>query len=126
KTLLSGGYAESRRGLVGPGASAELRPGSPDGRVPRLPDFVTAAFRGPADDGSVDPVMGVEPPARRLDAGTGEPTMRTGGPDPKTVPGYRAGDTCHLDVADRFGNMVSATPSGGWLQSSPVIPGLGF
>ena len=39
---------------------------------------------------------------------------------------HRAGDTCHLDVADRFGNMVSATPSGGWLQSSPVIPGLGF
>ena len=36
------------------------------------------------------------------------------------------GDTCHLDVADRFGNMVSVTPSGGWLQSSPVIPGLGF
>ena len=36
------------------------------------------------------------------------------------------GDTCHLDVADRFGNLVSATPSGGWLQSSPVIPGLGF
>jgi gamma-glutamyltranspeptidase/glutathione hydrolase len=38
----------------------------------------------------------------------------------------RGGDTCHLDVADRFGNMVTATPSGGWLQSSPVIPGLGF
>ena len=36
------------------------------------------------------------------------------------------GDTCHLDVADRFGNLVSATPSGGWLQSSPAIPGLGF
>ncbi len=36
------------------------------------------------------------------------------------------GDTCHLDVIDRFGNMVSATPSGGWLQSSPAIPGLGF
>jgi len=36
------------------------------------------------------------------------------------------GDTCHLDVADSFGNLVSATPSGGWLQSSPVIPGLGF
>ena len=29
-------------------------------------------------------------------------------------------------MADRFGNMVSATPSGGWLQSSPVIGGLGF
>ena len=31
------------------------------------------------------------------------------------------GDTVHLDIADRFGNLVSATPSGGWLQSSPVI-----
>src|SRR5438045_6671894 len=37
-----------------------------------------------------------------------------------------AGDTCHLDIIDRWGNMVSATPSGGWLQSSPVIPELGF
>ena len=36
------------------------------------------------------------------------------------------GDTCHVDVADRHGNIVSATPSGGWLQSSPAIPGLGF
>ena len=43
-----------------------------------------------------------------------------------TIPGLGPGDTCHLDVADRFGNLVSATPSGGWLQSSPVIPGLGF
>jgi gamma-glutamyltranspeptidase/glutathione hydrolase len=32
----------------------------------------------------------------------------------------------HLDVADRFGNLVSATPSGGWLQSSPTIPALGW
>jgi gamma-glutamyltranspeptidase/glutathione hydrolase len=46
-----------------------------------------------------------------LGAGTGEPTR---------------GDTCHLDVVDRFGNVVSATPSGGWLQSSPVVPELGF
>jgi gamma-glutamyltranspeptidase/glutathione hydrolase len=38
----------------------------------------------------------------------------------------RPGDTCHVDVADRWGNLVSATPSGGWLQSSPAIPGLGF
>jgi gamma-glutamyltranspeptidase/glutathione hydrolase len=34
--------------------------------------------------------------------------------------------TCHVDVADRYGNLVAATPSGGWLQSSPVIPELGF
>ena len=46
-------------------------------------------------------------------AGTGEPTR---GP----------GDTVHLDVADRFGNLISATPSGGWLQSNPTIPALGF
>ena len=40
--------------------------------------------------------------------------------------GEPAAAPCHLDVADRFGNMVSATPSGGWLQSSPVIPALGW
>jgi gamma-glutamyltranspeptidase/glutathione hydrolase len=44
--------------------------------------------------------------------GAGEPTL--------------AGDTVHVDVADRFGNVVSATPSGGWLQSSPVIRELGW
>jgi gamma-glutamyltranspeptidase/glutathione hydrolase len=36
------------------------------------------------------------------------------------------GDTVHLDVADRFGNLFSATPSGGWLQGSPTIPALGW
>ncbi len=51
-------------------------------------------------------------------AGLGEPTLE---PDPDA-----RGDTCHIDVVDRFGNMVSATPSGGWLQSSPSIPSLGF
>jgi gamma-glutamyltranspeptidase / glutathione hydrolase len=44
-------------------------------------------------------------------AGAGEPTR---------------GDTVHLDVVDRWGNMISATPSGGWLQSSPVVPALGW
>jgi gamma-glutamyltranspeptidase/glutathione hydrolase len=129
KALLSSEYADARRQLVGSEASAELRPGAPDGRPPRLPGYATGQVSGNGDDGSVAPSLDVEPPAPRLDPGTGEPTMRTSGtngPDPKTAPSYRAGDTCHLDVADRFGNMVSATPSGGWLQSSPVIPGLGF
>ncbi|WP_460708470.1 gamma-glutamyltransferase family protein [Myceligenerans halotolerans] len=40
--------------------------------------------------------------------------------------GATRGDTCHIDVVDRWGNMISATPSGGWLQSSPTIPSLGF
>jgi gamma-glutamyltranspeptidase/glutathione hydrolase len=44
-------------------------------------------------------------------AGTGEPTR---------------GDTVHVDVVDRWGNMISATPSGGWLYGSPVIPALGW
>jgi gamma-glutamyltranspeptidase/glutathione hydrolase len=35
-------------------------------------------------------------------------------------------DTTHLDAIDAEGNMMAATPSGGWIQSSPVIPGLGF
>ncbi len=95
--LLSEDYAAQRRGLVGPSASAELRPGSPGGASPRLPEFVTG--RAPV------PLAGL---------GSGEPTLT------------HSSDTCHLDVADRFGNLVAATPSGGWLQSSPVIPGLGF
>ena len=36
------------------------------------------------------------------------------------------GDTCHIDVIDKHGNMVAVTPSGGWLSSSPVILALGF
>jgi gamma-glutamyltranspeptidase/glutathione hydrolase len=61
-------------------------------------------------------------------SGTGEPTFAPdAGPDPLTTPGgVTRGDTCHLDVVDRHGNVVSVTPSGGWLQSSPVIPALGF
>ncbi|PWS52684.1 gamma-glutamyltransferase, partial [Streptomyces sp. FT05W] len=51
-------------------------------------------------------------------AGAGEPTVAENG--------ATRGDTCHLDVVDRWGNMVAATPSGGWLQSNPVVPELGF
>jgi gamma-glutamyltranspeptidase/glutathione hydrolase len=58
--------------------------------------------------------------------GQGEPTVARYG-EPRLEPtGAALGDTCHLDVIDRWGNMVSATPSGGWLQSSPTIPDLGF
>ena len=63
--------------------------------------------------------VGYEPGSGRLPtivearplAGAGEPTR---------------GDTVHVDVVDRFGNMISATPSGGWLYGSPVIPALGW
>ena len=43
-----------------------------------------------------------------------------------TWTGETRGDTCHIDVVDRWGNLISATPSGGWLQSSPTVPELGF
>jgi gamma-glutamyltranspeptidase/glutathione hydrolase len=53
-----------------------------------------------------------------LAVGAGEPTVgQMGG---------MKGDTVHFDIIDQAGNMVSATPSGGWLHSSPVIPELGF
>jgi gamma-glutamyltranspeptidase / glutathione hydrolase len=126
KALLSAEYADARRQLVGPRASADLVPGSLDGRPPRLPAFVTEAGAGAGSNTATADPMSTERPAPRLDPGTGEPTLRSGGPAGPAASSYRAGDTCHLDIADRFGNMVSATPSGGWLQSSPVIPGLGF
>lgn len=59
-------------------------------------------------------------------ADAGEPTLDRGGEPHVTPDGAQRGDTCHVDVADRWGNLVAATPSGGWLQSSPVIPELGF
>ena len=99
--LLSRAYAEQRRTLIGDEASLELRPGAPDGREPVMPPEL------PHIDG---PASGV--------AGVGEPTV--------SARGQATGDTCHVDVVDADGNMVSATPSGGWLQSSPAIPELGF
>jgi gamma-glutamyltranspeptidase/glutathione hydrolase len=49
-----------------------------------------------------------------------EPKVHKG--DPRAY----SGDTTHLDVVDKWGNMLAATPSGGWIASSPLIPGLGF
>ncbi|GAB7007824.1 gamma-glutamyltransferase [Nocardioides sp. AN3] len=100
ETLVSPAYGRERRGLVGAAASLELRPGSPDGLRPRLARHVVA------------------PMTAATGAGVGEPTVeRTG---------VMRGDTVHIDVVDAAGNMISATPSGGWLQSSPTIPALGF
>ena len=99
--LLSPAYNDERRRLIGPRASAELRPGAPGGSRPRL-----------ARAGAIVPDAG------QVGYGVGEPSVQASG--------LVQGDTCHVDVVDRYGNMVSATPSGGWLQSSPTIPELGF
>ena len=110
--LLSADYANARRALIGGRASLELRPGAPGGRAPRLYDGATGTGAAPGAG---------EPTTARL--GTGEPTVGDFAADAK---GMTVGDTCHVDVIDRWGNMVSATPSGGWLHSSPAIPELGF
>ncbi|KOT30982.1 gamma-glutamyltransferase [Streptomyces rimosus subsp. rimosus] len=120
--LLSDDYNAARRALIGEHASYELRPGSPDGRTPRLSKHALAVAAG--ED------AGEAPGA----AGAGEPTVATAdrpGAAPAIAPevdrsGATRGDTCHIDIVDRWGNMVSATPSGGWLQSNPVVPALGF
>ena len=98
--LLSPEYSAVRRALVTDVASADQRPGSPVGRAPRIP---TTGVSTAAGDGL---------------AGSGEPTVARNG--------ATRGDTCHIDIADQFGNVASITPSGGWLQSSPHIPALGF
>jgi gamma-glutamyltranspeptidase / glutathione hydrolase len=102
KELLSKDYASQRARLVGERASTEFRPGSPGGRKPKLPAFAEESARLAKGASS--------------SLGIGEPTFAQ----------LVVGDTCHLDVIDRWGNVVSATPSGGWLSSSPVVPGLGF
>ena len=99
ETLLSDAYNAERRKLITDKASLELRPGSVEG---------------------FGAIVKLEAPAPSSVAGmgAGEPTVGR--------MGEVRGDTVHFDIVDQAGNMVSSTPSGGWLQSSPVIPELGF
>ncbi len=101
ETLLSDAYNEERRKLIHHTASLELRPGSVEG--------FGAVVKLRRAEGARDAVGAM---------GAGEPTVGR--------LGEVRGDTVHFDIVDRAGNMISATPSGGWLQSSPVIPELGF
>ncbi|MEJ1977250.1 MAG: gamma-glutamyltransferase family protein [Acetobacteraceae bacterium] len=98
--LLSPAYNDRRRALVTDRASLDLRPGDVDGR----PIWVDHAAADRVTLGQA--------------AGAGEPTLAR--------LGVVGSDTVHIDVIDRWGNMVSATPSGGWLHASPTIPSLGF
>lgn len=100
--LLSPEYNSSRRSLISPDASGELQPGY-------IPGFNNSIRQAVEDRSGLTSGAGM---------GVGEPTVA------KT--GVTNGDTVHLDIIDRHGNMISCTPSGGWLQSSPIIPQLGF
>jgi len=99
--LLSDKYNDERRTLITNKASLDLRPGV-------IPGF-GGEVQMRREDGPREAVGSL---------GAGEPTVGR--------VGEVVGDTVHFDIIDRPGNMVSSTPSGGWLQSSPVIPELGF
>ncbi len=101
KTLLSDEYNRQRRALIGSTASMDLRPG------------IVAGY-----EQQVEQTLAVIESISATDQAVYEPTM--------AHLSDKRGDTVHIDVIDRHGNMVSVTPSGGWLQSSPTIPGLGF
>lgn len=100
--LLSEEYNIARRAMIGAKANHKLRPGTVDGFAEQVAQMATMLDRLSLPQGAVY-----------------EPTMAHLATQPR-------GDTVHLDVIDNDGNMVSATPSGGWLQSSPVVAGLGF
>ncbi len=103
ETLLSRAYAVDRRAQLGAAASLDQRPG----RIAGHEAWAAAAVARAQAKGTTGPGVGA-----------GEPTM--------AHLTERRGDTVHIDVIDRWGNMIAATPSGGWLQSSPVVPGLGM
>lgn len=111
--LLSDEYAAARRALITDTASHEFRPGlRRDGSAPVFtPPLILE------DDQDREAL---------IRAGIGEPTVQKDGEATVQKSGVNNGDTCHIDVVDRWGNIISATPSGGWLQSSPVVPELGF
>jgi len=67
---------------------------------------------------SLEDRPGDVPHGRRRQPGPSDPEA----PWPTT----NGGDTTKCDAVDRFGNMISITPSGGWFATSPVVPGLGF
>ncbi|WP_299596361.1 gamma-glutamyltransferase family protein [uncultured Tateyamaria sp.] len=100
--LLSEAYNAERRELIGADASLAQRPG----RVPGFEAQADAYIERAQRDFKVGSVASQEPTMSHLTE--------------------KRGDTVHLDIIDRWGNMVAATPSGGWLQSNPVVPGLGF
>ncbi|WP_375415426.1 gamma-glutamyltransferase family protein [uncultured Bradyrhizobium sp.] len=95
--LLSERYNADRARLIIGDCSRALRPGSPCGYLPCMPEV-----RENVSGGASAEVVASDYSSRAK------------------------GDTCHIDVIDRWGNMVAATPSGGWLHGSPAIPALGF
>jgi len=117
--LLCDAYNAERIKLVGARASLEQRPGTVGNFGKQL--AVRVAGRAPQAAGAGEPTVGklwthddMHDPSVIIDDARLDRA------------GAMRGDTVHFDIIDEAGNMVSSTPSGGWLQSSPVIPELGF
>jgi gamma-glutamyltranspeptidase / glutathione hydrolase len=101
EALLSDDYNAARRALITDRANLDLNPGTVPGYEDlRARTLTMLEALSPTDQAVYEPTM-----AHLTE---------------------KKGDTVHIDVIDAEGNMVSITPSGGWLQSSPVVPGLGF
>jgi gamma-glutamyltranspeptidase/glutathione hydrolase len=120
--LLSDAYNEARRKLITGRASMELRPGTVTGFGKQVDVRLASGVRSAVENsGAGEPTVG------RIDWTHDEEHL----PDVTQARNHERmgaipGDTVHFDIIDRDGNMVTATPSGGWLHSSPVIPELGF
>jgi gamma-glutamyltranspeptidase/glutathione hydrolase len=120
--LLSDAYNDQRRKLITDLASMELRPGTVTGFGKRVDVRLASGARSAVENsGAGEPTVG------RIDWTHDEDHLPdvTSARDRERM-GAIPGDTVHFDIIDRDGNMVTATPSGGWLHSSPVIPDLGF
>jgi len=122
--LLSDAYNDQRARLVTNEASHEIRPGMIAGFGKtmdlRLADGQRAAVGA---TGAGEPTVGDIPWTHDEDK---LPDVVAAKARQREKMGAVPGDTVHFDIVDRDGNMVSSTPSGGWLHSSPVIPDLGF
>ncbi|GLZ00519.1 gamma-glutamyltransferase [Actinoplanes sp. NBRC 103695] len=105
--LLSPEYTARRRSLIGDAANLDPVPGRPGGGEPWIPQ--AAPEQAAAGE-----------PAWMAHLRSGLPTVNP------AAPRAGAGNTCTVAVVDRWGNLAVAVPSGGWLKSSPVMPGLGF
>ncbi|MFL5035924.1 MAG: gamma-glutamyltransferase family protein, partial [Microvirga sp.] len=132
ETLLSDAYNAERRKLIGNRASLELRPGTIPGYGKAIDSRAAEGRRAAVGaTGAGEPTVGriwthddEDDPSLARD-GAGKLADRESDVLAARSGAVR-GDTVHFDIIDRDGNMISGTPSGGWLQSSPVIPALGF
>ncbi|MDI3470950.1 MAG: gamma-glutamyltranspeptidase/glutathione hydrolase [Pseudolabrys sp.] len=117
--LLSDAYNAARCALITDRASLEQRPGNIPGfgKRPKISN-AEGARAAVASSGAGEPTVG------RI--WTHDDSNLPDAPSARDRMGATPGDTVHFDIIDRDGNMVSSTPSGGWLHSSPVIPELGF